>query len=145
MPTQRKKIGFIGPGLMGKGMAKNLIRAGFPLIAYVHRNRKPVQELVNMGAEETDDLAIIGRKSQIIIMVLPGSAEAEEVILGEKGLINNIKPGMILIDSSTSYPPSTKKIGVKIEQRGAHMLDAPLTKGPKEAEEGRLNIIVGGR
>jgi len=144
MRTQPKKIGFIGPGLMGKGMAKNLIRAEFPLIVYFHRNRKPVQELVNMGAEETDDLTVIAEKSQVVIMVLPGSTEVEEVILGEKRFIDSIKPGTILIDSSTSYPASTKKIAAEIEQRGAYMLDAPLTKGPKEAEEGRLNIMVGG-
>lgn len=144
MSAQSRTIGFIGPGLMGKGMAKNLIKAGFSLIVYFHQNRKPVQELVEMGAEETSDLSTIAKKSQVIITVLPGSAEVEEVTLGEKGIIHDLKPDTILIDCSTSYPASTRKLGAKIEQRGAHMLDAPLTRGPKEAEEGTLTIIVGG-
>jgi len=144
MPTLRKRIGFIGPGLMGKRVAKNLIRAGFPLVVYLHRNRKPVEELVNMGAEKTNDLTTLARKSQVIMTVVPGSAEVEEVVLGENGLVESMKPGTILIDSSTSYPVSTRKIGAEMDQRGIHMLDAPLTGGPKDAEEGRLNIMVGG-
>lgn len=144
MPTLRKRIGFIGPGLMGKGMAKNLIRAGFPLVVYLHRNRKPVEELVNMGAEKTNDLTTLAKKSQVIMTVVPGSAEVEKVVLGENGLIDGMRPGTILIDSSTSYPVSTRKIGAQMDQRGIHMLDAPLTGGPKDAEEGRLNIMVGG-
>lgn len=144
MTTLRKTIGFIGPGMMGKGMAKNLIRAGFPLVVYLHRSRKPVEELVNMGAEDTNDLIMLARKSQVIITVVPGSAEVEEVVLGENGLIHSMRPGTILIDSSTSYPVSTRKIGAEMDQRGIHMLDAPLIGRPKDAEEGKLNMIVGG-
>ncbi|MFQ6066332.1 MAG: NAD(P)-dependent oxidoreductase [bacterium] len=144
MLIPRKRIGFIGPGLMGKGMAKNLIRAGFPLVVYFHQNRKPVEDLVSMGAEETDDLTTLARKSQVIMTVVPGSAEVEEVVLGEKGLIESMKPGKILIDSSTSYPVSTRKIGTELDQRGIHMLDAPLIGSPKDADQGGLNIVVGG-
>jgi 3-hydroxyisobutyrate dehydrogenase-like beta-hydroxyacid dehydrogenase len=139
--TQR--IGFIGIGLMGHGMAKNLLAKGFPLTLRVHRNRANVQDLLDAGATEVATNALVAKNADIVFLCVTGSPQVEEVVFGNHGLCEGAREGMIVVDCSTSEPDSTKRIREQLEPAGVKFVDAPLTRTPKEAEEGRLNTMVG--
>lgn len=138
------RIGFIGLGIMGRPMAKNLINAGYSLIVMGHKNRTPVDELVSMGATEAETPKEIGMLSDVVITMLPNSPEVKEVVLGDNGLINGMKTGSMLIDMSSISPVATKEIAEKLSGRGIRMMDAPVSGGEKGAIEGTLSIMVGG-
>ena len=138
--TDRPHIGFIGAGLMGHGMAKNLVEAGYPLSVLAHRNREPVEDLVSRGAIEAKDVAEIAANSDLVYLCLPGSPEVEaavEAILAANGKVRTI------IDSSTSNPVSTRQLAARCEAAGVAFVDAPLSRTPKEAWEGNLDLMVG--
>ncbi|MEF2547738.1 NAD(P)-dependent oxidoreductase [Aurantimonas sp. E1-2-R+4] len=138
--TDRPRIGFIGVGLMGHGMAKNIFEGGYPLTVLAHRNRKPVDDLISRGAEEGASVADIAEKSDIVFLCLPGSPEVEATIgeiLGAKGATKTI------IDSSTSNPVSTRAVAERCREAGVTLIDAPLSRTPKEAWEGTLDTMVG--
>lgn len=139
--TQR--IGFIGIGLMGHGMAKNLLAKGFPLTLRVHRNRANVQDLLDAGATEVATNALVAKNADIVFLCVTGSPQVEEVVFGNHGLCEGAREGMIVVDCSTSEPDSTKRIREQLEPAGVKFVDAPLTRTPREAEEGRLNTMVG--
>ena len=138
-----KCIGFIGVGLMGHGMAKNLLSKGYSVVATAHRNRAPLEDLVRLGATEANDPAAVCEQSDTVIICVTGSPQVEQVIYGEKGLLDVVRPGQIVMDCSTSQPISTARINDDLSARGAVMVDAPLARTPIEAEEGRLNTMVG--
>jgi len=140
----KPKIGFVGLGLMGKGRAINLIDHGFPIYVLAHKNRQPVEELKKMGAEEVTTPKELAEKVEVVFLVVPGSSQVEEVVLGSEGIRKAQKPGLIVIDSSTSYPFSTRRVAAKLKEVGMKMLDAPLIGGPKEARSGQLRMVVGG-
>jgi len=140
----KSRIGYIGVGLMGHGAAKNIVEKGYPLTIMGHRNRAPVEDLVQRGAEEAKSAAEAARASDILFLCLPSSVEVEATVYGSGGVLEGAHAGLIVVDSTTADPNSTRRIGADLERKGAHMLDAPLGRSPKEAEEGRLSTYVGG-
>ncbi|MCP3055211.1 NAD(P)-dependent oxidoreductase [Aurantimonas marianensis] len=138
--TDRPRIGFIGVGLMGHGMAKNILEGGYPLTVLAHRNRKPVDDLTSRGAEEAASAAEMAEKAEIVFLCLPGSPEVEATvgeILDAKGATTTI------VDSSTSNPVSTRALAERCREAGVTLIDAPLSRTPKEAWEGTLDTMVG--
>jgi len=138
-------VGFIGLGAMGLPMAKNIIKKGFPLVIMPHRNMEPVNILKGLGAKVVKTPKEVAQESSIVITMLPSSKEVEEVILGEGGVIEGIKAGSVVIDMGTSMPQSTVMIAEKLREKEVEMLDAPVSRGVKGAEEGNLCIMVGGK
>ena len=138
-----KKIGFIGVGLMGHGMAKNLVEKDFPLTVLGHRNRAPVDDLVKRGAKEAKDVAELVGASDIVILCVTGSPQVEDLIYRKGGIADSSRSGQIVIDTSTSQPASTVRIAEHLKAKGVRFVDAPLTRTPVEAEQGRLNTMVG--
>lgn len=137
------RIGFIGIGLMGHGMAKNLVAKGFPLAFMVHRDRSRTADLVAAGAKEAKTPADLARASDIVILCVTGSPQVEDNVFGAEGLLGAAHPGLTVIDTSTAEPGSTSKIREALAAKGTTFVDAPLARTPKEAEEGRLNTMVG--
>jgi 3-hydroxyisobutyrate dehydrogenase-like beta-hydroxyacid dehydrogenase len=140
----KSKVGYIGVGLMGHGAAKNIVEKGYPLTIMGHRNRAPVEDLVKRGAKEAKSAAEVARASDILFLCLPSSVEVEATVYGSGGVLEGAHAGLIVVDSTTADPNSTRRIGADLERKGARMLDAPLGRSPKEAEEGRLSTYVGG-
>jgi len=138
-----KKIGFIGLGIMGKPMARNLMKKGYSLVVY-NRSKGPIEELVNDGAKAALSPKEVAEKSEIIITMLPDSPEVAEVILGENGLLEGARKGAIIIDMSSISPVITKKIHKEVSKKGVKMIDAPVSGGETGAIEGALAIMVGG-
>lgn len=138
-----KTIGFIGLGIMGKPMAKNLMKERYRLVIH-SRSIGPVKELMNEGAEGAHSPKEVAEKAGIIITMLPDSPDVEKVVLGESGIIEGAKEGTILIDMSSISPVVTKKIDSEVSKKGIKMLDAPVSGGEVGAIEGNLAIMVGG-
>ena len=138
-----QKIGFIGIGMMGHGMAKNLLAKGFPLTFKVNRNRDNLADLVAAGAQEATSNADCARAADIVFICVTGSPQVEQVVYGPQGLLECGRPGLIVVDTSTAEPSSSTKIRNDLAQKGIKLIDAPMTRSPKEAEEGRLNTMVG--
>lgn len=141
----KPRIGFIGAGLMGHGVARNILeRGGYPLTVMAHRNRTPVDDLLARGAREAPDPAAVAAASDIVYLCLPSSVEVEAVLRGPSGLLQALRPGMILVDCTTADPLVTRRLGAELAEYGCAMVDAPLGRTPKEAEAGRLATYVGG-
>jgi 3-hydroxyisobutyrate dehydrogenase-like beta-hydroxyacid dehydrogenase len=138
-----KQIGFIGAGLMGHGIAKNLVEKGFPLTVLGHRNRQPVEDLVSRGAKEAKDVAGLISASDIVFLCVTGSPQVEDLVYRKGGILESARGGQILVDTSTSLPDSTLRIAQDLKAKSVRMVDAPLTRTPVEAEQGRLNTMVG--
>jgi 3-hydroxyisobutyrate dehydrogenase-like beta-hydroxyacid dehydrogenase len=137
------RIGFIGIGMMGHGMAKNLLAKGFPLTFIVHRDRSRLADLVAAGAKEVKTPAELAAASDVVILCVTGSPQVEDNVFGAAGLLGAARSGLTVIDTSTAEPGSTAKIREAFAAKGATFVDAPLARTPKEAEEGRLNTMVG--
>jgi 3-hydroxyisobutyrate dehydrogenase-like beta-hydroxyacid dehydrogenase len=140
----KPRIGYIGVGLMGHGAAAGILRHGYPLTIAAHRNRQPVDDLVAKGAREAATAADVARASDIVFLCLPSSVEVEATIYGENGFVAGARQGMVLVDSTTSDPLATRRIGADLARRGIRMADAPVGRTPKEAEEGKLSTFIGG-
>jgi len=138
-----RRVGFIGVGLMGHGMAKNLVEKGFALTVLGHRNRAPVEDLLGRGAREAGSPADLARGSEVVILCVPSSAEVEHCVLGEAGILEGAHEGLIVIDATTAEPTSTEKVAAALAAHGVRFADAPLTRSPKDAEAGLLNTLVG--
>jgi 3-hydroxyisobutyrate dehydrogenase-like beta-hydroxyacid dehydrogenase len=141
--AEKPKIGFIGVGMMGHGMASNLVTKGFPTTILGHRNRKPVDDLVGKGAGEGKDPADVAARSDVVLICVTGSPQVEEIVYRGNGLLAGARKGLVVIDCSTSEPDSTSKIFADLAEKGVPFVDAPLARTPKEAAEGRLNVMVG--
>jgi 3-hydroxyisobutyrate dehydrogenase-like beta-hydroxyacid dehydrogenase len=139
----KPRIGFVGVGLMGHGIAKNLVTKGFPLAVRVHRNRKPLEDLLAAGATEVNSNADLARDRDIVILCVTGAPQVEEVVFGEHGIASAAEPGLVVIDTSTSEPSTTARMREALAAKGVLFVDAPLARTPVEAEQGRLNIMVG--
>ena len=137
------RVGFIGVGLMGHGMAKNLVEKGFPLMVLAHHNRAPVEDLVKRGAKEAKDVAELVSGSDIVFLCVTGSSQVEELVYGRGGILESSRSGQIVVDTSTSQPGSSLRIAQDLKAKGVRFVDAPLTRTPVEAEQGRLNSMVG--
>ncbi len=141
--SETPTIGFIGVGLMGHGMAKNIAENGYPLVVMGHRNRAPVDDLVSRGAKEVGSPAEMAAQADIIHLCVTGSPQVEAIVLGPDGLLAHAEPRHTIIDTSTSQPPSTISIAEALAAKGARYADAPLGRTPKEAEAGTLDAMVG--
>jgi 3-hydroxyisobutyrate dehydrogenase-like beta-hydroxyacid dehydrogenase len=139
-----KKIGMIGIGLMGHGIASNILRHGYALSVLEHPGNQPLAELKKAGARPHQSAATLAADSEVVILCVTGTAQVEAVILAEDGLVKAIRPGMVVIDCSTALPSSTERVARAVQEAGGRFLDAPMTRTPKEAAEGRLNLLVGG-
>jgi len=139
----KKKIGFIGLGIMGRPMARNLIKAGFEVIVY-NRTASKAKQMVSEGAKKADSPKELAEASPIVITIVSDTPDVESVILGENGVIEGIKPDSVVIDMSTISPQATQKIVARLKEKGAHMLDAPVSGGEQGAINGTLSIMVGG-
>lgn len=137
------KIGFIGIGMMGHGMAKNLLAKGYALTFKVNRNRANIEDLLAAGAQEATSNAACAQASEIVFLCVTGSPQVEEVVYGNDGLLQAARPGLMVVDTSTAEPSSTTRLRADFAARGVKFIDAPLARTPKEAEEGRLNTMVG--
>ncbi|MCX8171360.1 MAG: 2-hydroxy-3-oxopropionate reductase [Candidatus Bathyarchaeota archaeon] len=138
-----KRIGFIGLGIMGKPMAINLLKAGYPLTVW-NRTRSKMDELIAMGAYGASSPKEVAARSDVVITMVADSPDVEEVILGPDGVIYGAKPGLIVIDMSTISPIVTRRISEELAKKGVRMLDAPVSGGEKGAREATLSIMVGG-
>jgi len=137
------KIGFIGLGIMGKPMSKNLIKAGYDLLVY-DINKDAVNDVVAAGAKEAESVREIGATCDIIMTMLPDSPQVKSVVLGDGGLIETIREGTIFIDMSSINPVASKEIAAELEKKGVKMLDAPVSGGEPKAIDGTLAFMVGG-
>lgn len=136
-------IGFIGTGVMGKEMARNLIEAGHQLFVY-NRTPKKAEELIEMGAKWENGPGKVAKKAEIVITMVGYPKDVEEVYMGKNGIIENVKKGSYIIDMTTSSPFLAKKIYEKARDKGVYAFDAPVSGGDIGAKEGTLSIMVGG-
>lgn len=138
-----QRIGFIGIGMMGHGMAKNLLAKGYALTFKANRNRANLEDLLAAGAQEAKTNADCARAADIVVLCVTGSPQVEEIVYGADGLLSAARTGLTVVDTSTAEPASTARIRADFAARGVTYVDAPLARTPKEAEEGRLNAMVG--
>ena len=138
-----RRTGFIGIGMMGHGMAKNLLAKGFPLTFKANRNRANLADLLAAGANEASSNAAVADAADIVFICVTGSTQVEEIIYGKDGLLGAARARLIVVDCSTAEPASTARIRADLAAKGTKYVDAPLARTPKEAEEGRLNAMVG--
>ena len=139
-----KQLGFIGLGTMGKGMALNLARAGYPLAVHDIRP-EPVQELVKAGAKAAGSSREVAENSEVVITMVTSSPHVEQVMFGPDGVLAGMKKGNIIIDMSTIDPIVTRKVAATAAEKGIDMLDAPVSGAPPKAADGTLSIMVGGK
>ena len=138
-----KRIGFIGLGIMGRPMAKNLLKAGFSLVVF-DINKAAVEDVVKSGAVSAGSSKEVAERAEIIITMLPDSPDVKEVILGKDGVLEGIKRGAVLIDMSSINPLVSQEIAKHLKDKGVDMLDAPVSGGEPMAIQGTLSIMVGG-
>jgi len=143
MSLDKPRIGLIGVGLMGHGIAKNLRIHGFPLTVVANRNRAPVDDILRQGATEASSPADAAGRSDILFICVTGSAQVEELMHRPDGILEGAREGLIVVDTSTSEPASTARLAAELAERGAILVDAPLTRSAAEAEAGKLNTLVG--
>ncbi len=141
MPKQR--IGFIGLGIMGKPMAMNLIRAGFPLTVY-NRTASRMTPLIEAGAQSAESPEEVARNSDVIITIVTDTPDVQDVILGDHGVLHGAARDSVVIDMSTISPHVTREIARKLNKKSIHMLDAPVSGGDTGAHAGTLAIMIGG-
>lgn len=138
-----ERIGFIGLGIMGKPMARNLMKAGYDLVVH-NRSREAVDEIAGEGAIPASNPREVAEQAKIVITMLPDSPDVRDVVFGENGLLEAMGEGNLLIDMSTISPVTTLEVVEALAAKGAHALDAPVSGGDKGAIAGRLSIMVGG-
>lgn len=138
-----ERVGFIGLGIMGRGMVNNLLKAGFEICVW-NRTASRMEAAVEAGATGGQNPADVASQSDIIVTCVSDTPDVEAVILGENGVIHGVKAGALVIDMSTISPHVTRDIGDKLREKGVHMLDAPISGGSEGASKGTLSIMVGG-
>ena len=139
----KHRIGFVGVGLMGHGMAKNLVEKGWTVAVLGHRNRAPVVDLVGRGATDAGNVTALVQSSDIVFLCVTGTPEVEDLVHRPGGILDSCREGQIVIDTSTSQPASTLRMKDAFAAKGVRFIDSPLTRTPVEAEQGRLNTLVG--
>ncbi len=137
------KIGYIGLGLMGKSIAGNILKAGFPLVVH-NRSRAAVDELAAAGAQAASTPAEVAARVDVVFTNLPDTPDVEKVVLGDDGILSAARPGLIYVDNSTIKPAAARVIAQKLAEKGAFALDAPVSGGDIGARNASLAIMVGG-
>lgn len=143
MTGSQERIGFIGLGLMGHGIAKNIVEKGYPLTFLGRKNRKPAEDMLARGAKEAATPREVAEASSIVFLCVTGSCQVEEIIRGPNGLKEGLARGSVIVDCSTADPTSTAALAAELAPLGVDFADAPLSRTPKEAWEGTLDTMVG--
>lgn len=138
------KIGFIGLGIMGKPMSKNLVKAGYDLVVY-NRSKASVEELVALGAEAANSPKEVAEKTDVIVTMLPNSPQVLQICLGENGIIEGAKEGQVVIDMSSIDPLKSREVYEALDKKGVEFLDAPVSGGEPKAIDGTISVMVGGK
>jgi len=138
-----EKVGFIGLGIMGGPMAQNLMEAGYELVLY-NRTIEKAEEVAGDGATVVGSPREVAESCDVVVLMLPDSPQVEEIVEGEDGVLEGLKEGALIVDMSTISPVVTRELAEKIEERGASMLDAPVSGGEPGAQQGTLAIMAGG-
>ena len=138
-----KKIGFIGLGIMGRPMSKNLLKAGYELVV-LDRKQEVVDELVSLGAKSAPTPKEVAKQVDVVITMLPNSPHVKEVVLGENGVIDGAKEGLVVIDMSSIAPLVSREIHGELAKKGIRMIDAPVSGGEPKAIDGTISVMVGG-
>ena len=138
------KVGFIGLGIMGKPMSKNILKNGHEVVVY-NRSRAAVDELVALGAKGAGSSKEVAEECSIIITMVPNSPQVREVCLGKNGIVEGAKPGTVVIDMSSIDPVESKAIGKELAEKGIELMDAPVSGGEPKAIDGTLSVMVGGK
>ncbi|MEM2521176.1 MAG: NAD(P)-dependent oxidoreductase, partial [Candidatus Caldarchaeum sp.] len=139
-----ERVGFIGLGLMGKPMAKNLLRHGFKMAVF-NRSKAPMEELASLGATPCGSSKEVAESSECVITMLPDEKAVEQVLLGRGGVLEGLAPGCVVVDMSTVSPGFSREMARRVEEKGGEMLDAPVSGSTMAAEQGALTIMVGGK
>ena len=137
-------VGLAGLGLMGRGLGLSLLRAGHRLHVLAHRQRGVADELVAAGAQEARDAAALAGGADVLVLCLPSEAAVDHVLFGPQGVCSGARHGLLVIECSTLRPDVGQRLAAALDERGIHFVDAPVTRGPAEAVQGRLNALVGG-
>jgi 3-hydroxyisobutyrate dehydrogenase len=138
------RVGIIGVGLMGHGIALNVLKGGYSLLMMEHAGNQPVDDLIALGAKQTDSPAAVAAQADLVILCVTGSPQVEAILTGDAGVISGLNAGSIVVDCSTALPESTERMAAQVVQAGGQFLDAPMTRLAKQAHDGTLNILVGG-
>ena len=139
----KQKIGMVGIGLMGHGIARNLAKHGYPLAVLEHAGNQPLDELKAAGVTTASNAAALAAGVDIVILCVTGSPEVEAVLTGQGGVLQGLRAGAVVIDCSTAVPSSTERMAHAVRAAGGRFVDAPMTRTAKEAHEGKLNLLVG--
>jgi 3-hydroxyisobutyrate dehydrogenase-like beta-hydroxyacid dehydrogenase len=142
--SDKPAVGFIGVGLMGKGMAKNAVEKGFPVTVVAHRKREAVDDLIQRGATEAASAKALAEKVDVIVLCVTGAPQVEEALRKPDGILAGARKGLTIIDCSTSEPDVTERLQKELAERGITFIDAPLSRTPAHAWEGELTTFVGG-
>ena len=140
----KQRVGIVGVGLMGHGIARNILKHGHPLVALEHPGNQPMDDLLEAGAKTEKTARALAVQSDVIILCVTGSPEVEAVLSGSNGVLEGLRPGTIVVDCSTAIPSSTERMAAMVQSAGGRFIDAPMTRTVQHAHEGRLNLLVGG-
>lgn len=140
----KPRVGVIGVGLMGHGIARNIVEKGWPMAFLDHPGNQPAEDLLAAGAEKFATAAEMARVVDVLVLCVTGTPQVEDVLTGSGAVLGAIRPGTIIVDCSTAIPASTERLAGLVAGAGGKFLDAAMTRTPKEAEEGRLNLLIGG-
>jgi 3-hydroxyisobutyrate dehydrogenase len=138
------RVGYVGLGIMGRPMALNVIRAGFPVTAWNRSDNARLREVIEAGAARAGSPREVAERSDVIAVNVTDSPDVEQVILGENGVIHGVRAGAIVVDNSTISPDVTRAIAKKLRERGVELIDAPVSGGERGAIEGTLSVMCGG-
>ncbi|WNL41845.1 NAD(P)-dependent oxidoreductase [Halomonas sp. PAMB 3264] len=141
---KQERIGFIGLGLMGKEMARHLLEQGYPLTVMAHRNREALEALCRDGASEVTTAAEMAAQSDIVFICVKTSEQVSDLVKRPDGLMAGARPGLVIVDCSTARPDITEQLADTLAPQDVTLIDAPLARTPREAREGRLNVMIGG-
>lgn len=141
--TTSRQVGIVGVGLMGHGIASSLLRAGHQVSFLNHSGNQPVDDLLAAGATALNSGREVAQSAEVVILCVTGSPQVEAVLFEPNGVLEGITPGSIVVDCSTALPSSTENVAARVAEAGGRFMDAAMTRTPKEAAEGRLNLIVG--
>ena len=137
-------VGLIGVGLMGHGIARNILKRGYQLTILEHPGNRPLDELLSLGVATRKTPAEVARESDVVILCVTGSPQVEDALTSAAGVLVGLKPGAVIVDCSTAIPGSTQRMAALVESRGGRFVDAPMTRTAQHAHEGKLNLLVGG-
>jgi 3-hydroxyisobutyrate dehydrogenase-like beta-hydroxyacid dehydrogenase len=139
-----KRIGMAGLGLMGSAIAGRVMKQGFELFVLAHHRRTAIDALLDQGATEVPSAAELARRADVVILCVTGTVQVRDVVFGPGGVLEGAHPGLVVIDSTTADPELAQELATALADTGAAFLDAPVNRTPREAREGRLNVLVGG-